>query len=159
MCELGAGLTPLLVLVSCLLFTGHGRGVDYWAFGILIFEMVCGHTPFAEDSTDTMAVCQNVITQELEIPDHLSAEAASLVDALLQKEVASRLGCMKEGIQGIWAHDFFSAVDWRALMEKRLQAPWVPPLKDPFDVSHFEPEDAMKKVKKYKGNNDWCKGF
>lgn len=151
--------TPEYLAPELVLGKGHGKGVDYWALGILVYEMLCGFTPFADDSGDNMSVCRNICEEELEIPDHLTDEAASLIEALVNRNVNARLGCLKEGISDIWATPFFSKIDWVALVEKELEAPWVPPLKDPYDTSHFEPEDTMKKVRKYKGKKEWCADF
>merc|ERR1711934_143757 len=41
--------TPEYLSPELVLSKGHDRGVDFWAFGILIYEMLCGGTPFADE--------------------------------------------------------------------------------------------------------------
>lgn len=49
--------------------------------------------------------------------------------------------------------------DWVKQSQKRLPAPWVPHLKDPFDLSNFVPEDYAPRVQPYQGDQSWCQGF
>ena len=54
--------TPEYLAPELVQGTGHGKGVDYWALGILMFEMLTGATPFVgSDPDDTMAICRNIM--------------------------------------------------------------------------------------------------
>ena len=60
--------TPEYLAPELVQGTGHGKGVDYWALGILIFEMLSGRTPFVgSDPDDTMAICRWVIHSTIRI--------------------------------------------------------------------------------------------
>lgn len=100
--------TPEYLAPELVLGKGHGKGVDYWALGVLVYEMLVGYTPFADEGGDNMAVCRKICEQRLEIPNFVSAEASSLITALVNRNQNMRLGCMKEGIHDIWSHPFFA---------------------------------------------------
>ena len=70
----------------------------------------------------------------------LSKEAQDLVSKLLVKEPTERLGCMKLGVAEIKRHAFFAKTNWQRLEKKLTQAPYVPTLEDPLDVSAYESE-------------------
>ena len=75
------------------------------------------------------------------------------------RTVALRLGCGKDGVSEIMNHKWFRRFDWVKQSQKRLKAPWVPKLKDPFDLSNFVPEDYAPRVAAYHGPQDWCEGW
>ena len=68
----------------------------------------------------------------------LSSEAYKLVEALLVTEPSERLGCMKLGVGEIKRHSFFAKTNWQRLEKKLTQAPYIPTVEDPFDVSNYE---------------------
>ena len=107
--------TPEYLAPELVLGKGHGKGVDYWALGVLVYEMLVGYTPFADEGGDNMAVCRKICEQELAVPNFVSKEARALIKALINRNQSMRLGCMKEGIHDIWSHPFFSrtcALSW-----------------------------------------------
>ena len=68
----------------------------------------------------------------------LSVDARGLVEALLVTEPAERLGCMKLGVGEIKRHAFFAKTNWQRLEKKLTQAPYIPTVEDPLDVSNYE---------------------
>ena len=99
--------------------------LDWWAFGVLIYRMLAGVTPF--DGTTTSDVFMNILTKDVVFPPDFPPDAQALVSELLNPELERRL----RG-DAVFNHPFFSGVDWEALTEKR----WEPP---PF-VPSDEPE-------------------
>jgi serine/threonine protein kinase len=57
-------------IVSCLLMCGrpqgHGKGVDWWTLGILIYEMLAGQPPFVDD--DPMGIYQQILSGKIAFP-------------------------------------------------------------------------------------------
>ncbi|GJU84772.1 serine/threonine-protein kinase D6PKL2-like protein [Tanacetum coccineum] len=90
---------------------GHGSAVDWWTFGIFLYELLYGRTPFIGSGNDeTLA---NVVLQSLEFPDtpHVSFQARDLIKGLLVKEPENRLGSHK-GAAEIKQHPFFGGLNW-----------------------------------------------
>ncbi|KAK9061601.1 hypothetical protein SSX86_018783 [Deinandra increscens subsp. villosa] len=90
---------------------GHGSPVDWWTFGILLYELLYGRTPFkGTGDDDTLA---NVVSRGLEFPNSpiVSFHARDLIKSLLQKEPENRLGSSK-GAAEIKQHRFFEGLNW-----------------------------------------------
>ncbi|XP_074275178.1 uncharacterized protein LOC141599150 [Silene latifolia] len=90
---------------------GHGSAVDWWTFGIFLYELLYGRTPFkGPGNEETLA---NVVLQNLKFPDSpfVSLQARDLIDALLVKEPENRLGT-ERGAAEIKQHPFFEGLNW-----------------------------------------------
>ncbi|KAK7844399.1 serine/threonine-protein kinase kipk1 [Quercus suber] len=90
---------------------GHGAAVDWWTFGVFLYELLYGRTPFKGGNNDeTLA---NVVLQSLKFPDSplVSFQARDLIRGLLVKEPENRLGSMK-GAAEIKQHPFFEGLNW-----------------------------------------------
>jgi serine/threonine protein kinase len=143
--------TPEYLAPEIVLGKGHHKGVDYWAVGILIFEMLCGYSPFADHrNNDQMVICKNIVKAKLKFPKELKDKAAKdLITKLLEREPSARLGCLKGGAEDIRRHVWFTGLNWDALLAKRIRAPWKPPLKSDTDTSCFDPYDEDDDVEPY----------
>lgn len=140
---------------------GHHHGVDVWALGVLLFEMACGYTPFADDNDDQMAVCTNILTGEVAWPDHVTDPALQeVVAGMLQSDMTERLGCLAGGLQQVKDADFFKGVDFAVLRARGVPMAWVPPIKDATDASNFDEYDEDDPAE-YTAvpDADWCDGF
>nr|GMD71318.1 serine/threonine-protein kinase D6PKL1-like [Ipomoea batatas] len=90
---------------------GHGSAVDWWTFGIFMYELLYGRTPFkGTTNEDTLG---NVVSQCLKFPETpmISSHARDLIRRLLQKEPENRLGSSK-GATEIKNHSFFEGLNW-----------------------------------------------
>ncbi|KAF8079442.1 hypothetical protein N665_1026s0002 [Sinapis alba] len=90
---------------------GHGAAVDWWTFGVLLYELLYGKTPFKGYNNDeTLA---NVVLQNLKFPDSplVSFQAKDLIRGLLVKEPENRFGSEK-GSAEIKRHPFFEGLNW-----------------------------------------------
>ena len=142
--------TPEYLAPELVYGKGHNKGVDYWAVGVLIYEMLCGSSPFADESNDQMKICKRIVKGRYTYPGWMrDRDAKDVINKLLTQKVTSRLGCKRGGVDDIKNHKWFRGVDWSALEAKRIGAPWVPPLKNPFDASHFDPYDEDDEVEPY----------
>uniref|UniRef100_A0A5B7BGM3 non-specific serine/threonine protein kinase n=1 Tax=Davidia involucrata TaxID=16924 RepID=A0A5B7BGM3_DAVIN len=92
---------------------GHGNGVDWWAFGVFIYELMYGTTPFKGESKE--ATLRNIAsTREVRFPaaaEEGMAEARDLIEKLLVKDPRRRLGCAR-GATDIKQHPFFDVIKW-----------------------------------------------
>jgi serine/threonine protein kinase len=87
--------TPEYLCPEILTNKGHGKGVDWWTLGILIYEMIAGIDPFNDD--DPMAIYQNILRGVIKFPRKFDRDARSLVKHLLQADLSKRYGNLKNG--------------------------------------------------------------
>lgn len=112
---------------------GHTSAIDWWALGILIYEMLYGRTPFrGKNRQKTFA---NILHKDLTFPSSIpvSLAARQLIHALLNRDAASRLGS-KGGADEIKHHQFFREINWpliRCMSAPTLDAPLQLIEKDP----------------------------
>ena len=155
--------TPEYLSPELVLGKGHNKGVDIWALGILIFEMITGASPFADSiNTDHMVICKKIVRGALEFPSarKYPEKAKDLTQKLLVRESHLRIGCLAGGSQDIKDHAWFRGLDWRELYRKRIKAPWIPDIKSHLDTSNFEPYDEDDSVDPYMDNgNGWDNDF
>lgn len=70
--------TPEYLAPELVLGRGHDKGVDYWALGVLLFEMVAGYSPFADHhGNDQMVICRNILRGDFEFPSHVKDKDVS----------------------------------------------------------------------------------
>lgn len=115
---------------------GHGKAVDWWSVGILLYEMLCGVPPFR--AKGRQALQKLIVSGKYKLPPYLSAEAALFLKGLLQKEPSKRLGFGPRGSQDVVTHAFFRHVDWKALKERTVPSPFRPTIKSPDSVENFD---------------------
>jgi len=138
---------------------GHGKGVDWWTVGILIYEMLASFTPFYHD--DYMKMYAKIARGKFKCPSHLTKHAREIIKEFLQVVPTKRLGVVKGGAKLIKKHKWFHGFDWDALLAKQLPAPIIPKIQNAFDVSNFDPVDEADPVEEYDGTDDgnWDEGF
>ena len=133
--------TPEYIAPEVLLNKGHGKGVDWWTLGILIYEMLVGDPPFLDE--DPMGIYQQVLTAKVKFTRSYCKNAKSLTKRLLTSDLTKRYGCLKHGSSDIKMHKWFVDMNWEALLAKKLDVPIKPHLSSPQDTSNFDdyPED------------------
>ena len=58
---------------------GHNRAVDYWAFGILLYEMEAGYSPFSDSQgMDQVVICKNIVNGKLAFPKSVNTDCKVL---------------------------------------------------------------------------------
>ncbi|CAI9781441.1 unnamed protein product [Fraxinus pennsylvanica] len=117
---------------------GHGSAVDWWTFGIFLYEILYGKTPFkGSTNEDTLS---NVVSQCLKFPGSpmVSSNARDLIRRLLKKEPENRLGYEK-GAAEIKRHPFFDGLNWALI---RCETP--PELPRVFDLGNLIPDTTSQ---------------
>eukprot|EP00736_Rhodelphis_marinus_P002926 Rmarinus@m.26781 len=139
--------TPEYMAPELLKRVGYNKGVDYWALGILIYELLTGQTPFVHD--DPLRMYEDIIQGVIKFPKHMNKAACDLITNLCRSNPLKRYGCSKNGVADIKQHRWFQGFDWKGLVDRELPAPYVPKLNDPNDTSNFSncPVDAHGAVK------------
>ena len=132
------GTTEYLAPEVLLDEAGYTTMVDFWSLGVLVFEMVCGWSPFYAD--DTQQMYKNIAFGKVRFPkDALSTEGRNFVKGLLNRNPKHRLGAKRDADE-LKEHVFFADTDWNAMMNKMVVPPFKPKLKNIRDVSNFDPE-------------------
>jgi len=152
--------TPEYLAPEIITNKGHNLAVDWWAFGILIFEMLVGQPPFCAD--DPMDIYQKILRNRVAYPANMSKHAKDLIAKLLISVPAQRLGSLKKGHRDISGHNFFKPLDLVKLMKKEIPAPYVPTIKSPTDTSNFddyEDDNAEDWARFNDKRNNLFKGF
>jgi serine/threonine protein kinase len=124
-------LSPELVLQK-----GHNQGVDWWAFGCLVFELLTSDTPFADNHQGR--IFKKIVNAEKLIPYLFSRrfprKARNLVELLLVPNPNLRLGMGRQGGNGVMKHEWFGGMDWKKLVGMKYKAPYRPRLENETDV-------------------------
>ena len=128
--------TPGYIAPEILLNKGHGKSVDWWTLGILLYEMIVGIDPFNDE--DTMVIYQKVIKGKVKFPSYFPSDAKSLVKHLLVRDLSKRYGNLKDGVNDIKNHRFFKDIDWLKLIKYELEAPYIPKIKNNGDCDNFD---------------------
>lgn len=84
--------TPEYLAPEIIMTCGHNHGVDWWALGVLIFEMLAGYPPFYDNNP--YDIYRKISIGYYEFPPTISLNARKLIDALLNPDISKRLGCM-----------------------------------------------------------------
>jgi len=141
--------TPEYLAPEILLNKGHGKPVDWWCLGILIYEMLAGIDPFSDE--DPMAIYQKILKGKVKYPRHFDKNAKSLTKHLLNIDLTKRYGNMKNGPDDVKNHRWFTGMDWEKLVERILDSPYKPLVKSPSDTSNYssynESDSAVPSIK------------
>ena len=140
--------TPDYVAPEMLLGQGVNQACDWWALGVLLYEMISGFPPFTDNDGHEMKTFANILKGQLEFRSgtYFSPNSRSLITGLLQVKVTSRLGYSKGGAEDLIAHPWFAHFDWDALVNLTLDPPWQPRVKTADDASYFDTEGQQETI-------------
>eukprot|EP00904_Undaria_pinnatifida_P012131 jgi/Undpi1/8048/HiC_scaffold_24.g10520.m1 len=127
--------TPDYLAPEIILNEGHDHAVDFWALGVLIYEMLAGVAPFY--ALDPMSTYENILACKVHTPISFSKSVKDIVRRLLKINKGKRLGGTSGGAASVMKHKWFSGFNWKGLLKKELEVPINPELDGPFDASNF----------------------
>lgn len=116
--------------------SGHGKAVDWWSLGALMFDMLTGMPPFTADNRKN--TIDAILKGKLNIPAYLATDSRDLIRRLMKRQVSQRLGSGPTDGQAVRAHSFFKNVNWDDVLARRLDPPIKPILRSEDDVSQFD---------------------
>ncbi|CAF0804130.1 unnamed protein product [Rotaria sordida] len=115
---------------------GHHKASDWWALGILIYEMLAGYPPFYD--TDQFTTYQKILSGRIEFPRHFDYAAKQVLRKLLNTDQSQRLGSAKNGGDEIKREQWFVSVSWTDLYNRKIQPPIKPTITSPNDTTNFD---------------------
>jgi len=134
----------------------YTRAVDWWALGVLTFELMARCFPFGSGFNATSNIIRGV--SGVEFPKSCSAAASSFIQLLLQEEPSSRLGMRHQALD---KHAWLASYKWDAMKGLRLIPPYKPILNSTTDVSYFHvnTSDLPGQVDYVDDGTNWDKEF
>lgn len=130
--------TPEYLAPEILNKAGHGKAVDWYSLGALMYEMLTGLPPFYTRDRDKLF--ERIRRGELPYPNYISPVAKNLLESLLKGEPSKRLGGGPTDGDEVKRHHFFAGLDWIALEQRRVAPPFKPKISQDTDVKYFDKE-------------------
>uniref|UniRef100_A0AC35TYI4 Protein kinase C n=1 Tax=Rhabditophanes sp. KR3021 TaxID=114890 RepID=A0AC35TYI4_9BILA len=141
--------TPNYIAPEILAGHNYGFSVDWWALGVLMYEMMAGRSPFdvvgnTEDTDQKTEdqLFETILEKRIRIPRNLSVKAAGILRSFLNKDANERLGCkidLDESLNDMKTHQFFkNHIDWELLEAKQIVPPFNPNVRSDRDLQHFD---------------------
>ncbi|KFZ14645.1 hypothetical protein V501_03144 [Pseudogymnoascus sp. VKM F-4519 (FW-2642)] len=130
--------TPEFMAPEILLDKKYGRAVDWWAFGVLIYQMLLQQSPFRGE--DEEEIYDAILADEPLYPIHMPRDSVSILQKLLTREPEARLGSGPTDAQEIMNQPFFQKINWDDVYNKRIQPPFLPQISSATDTSNFDSE-------------------
>ncbi|CAG0912230.1 unnamed protein product [Notodromas monacha] len=132
--------TPEYLAPEIILSKGYNKAVDWWALGVLVFEMAAGFPPFFAENP--IQIYEKIVSGKVNYPKNFSADLRDLLKNLLQVDLTKRFGNLRNGVDDIRGHKWFSTTDWFAIYERKRT----------HELSH----DLFKlEIKKRSRSNNW----
>lgn len=131
--------TPDYIAPEILEELEYDASVDWWALGVLMYEMMAGQPPFEADNEEDLF--ESIRHDDVLYPVWLSKEAVSILKGFMTKDPAKRLGCVtSQGAEkAILVHPFFhEKIDWEAMEQRKVKPPFKPKIKSKTDANNFD---------------------
>lgn len=116
--------TPEYLAPEVLQGQGHGKAVDWWSLGTLLYEMITGLPPFYNTNVNMMY--EKILHAKLTFPAFVSTNAKSLLTGLIERDVKKRLGSGIMDAEELKQHPFFSDLDWQKVYNKEYEPVFKP---------------------------------
>lgn len=130
--------SPAYLAPEMLKRSGHGKSIDWYLLGVLLYEMLVGIPPYYSNNKEQLY--ENIQRGPLKLPNFLSEEARALLIALLNRNPTRRLGSSASGVDDIKNHVFFKDIDWNIVADRGLPVPL------PYQKKLNEQEVPLEKV-------------
>ncbi|KAI9804540.1 MAG: hypothetical protein M1825_001439 [Sarcosagium campestre] len=143
-------------LTGAVIKPGHGTSVDWWAFGVLLFEFLVGQPPFWDENPMRiyekyriesygpsgkfymLMPVHRIVNDPVYFPRGMDPAAQDLISGLCTVDLSQRLGNISGGASRVKAHAFFHGIEWDALYHRTTHGPIVPHIRHAADSSNFD---------------------
>lgn len=116
--------TPEYMAPEIIMSQGYRDAVDWYAVGIMLYELMVGHPPFT--ASTPYEIFQKVVQEKIRFPRDFDEGAKSLIRHLCDKDLSKRYGYLLDGVKQIKQHRFFNGLDWNALAAMSLPNSEIP---------------------------------
>lgn len=140
--------TPDYIAPEILLGQKYTFSVDWWSFGVLVYEMLIGQSPFQGDDEDELF--DSIRSDVPHYPRWITKESKSLLEQLFERDPNRRLGVVGD----IRAHAFFGTISWSLLEKRQVEPPFKPKVKSSSDCSNFDREFLNEKARLSHGDKN-----
>jgi len=137
--------TPEYVAPEVIVQKGHGKAVDWWALGILTFELYTGQPPFYHNNK--RALYRKIQKEKPRFPKRMSPSCSDFISKVLQKDPKQRLGYGEVDVEDIQKHPWFVDLKWSDLLELKFPPPYKPRIRSTKDTSNFSKTFTREKVR------------
>ena len=112
--------TPEYVAPELVENRGHGKAVDWWALGVILYEFLYGLPTFYDKNVKKMYT--KILHDPIKFSNNVtvSDEAKDFIRKLLERNYSNRLGSSATGPQEVIGHPFFSSLDMNAVLQRRI---------------------------------------
>lgn len=136
--------TPEYLAPEVLEENDYGRGVDWWGYGVCLYEMMVGRLPFYDRDHDKLF--QLIVCEDVRFPRTITQEARDMLRGLLHKDPNRRLGGGPRDVKEVQEHPFYITINWKLLEEKKLTPPFKPQVTSETDTRYFDSEFTGESV-------------
>ena len=137
--------TPGYMAPEVILVQNHSFPSDFFALGVIGYEFMIGKRPYlgvGRKEIKQLIIAKQAKLVEKDIPEGWSQQSMEFINALLQRKPKNRLGY--KGIYEIKNHEWMKDIDWALLENKKIEAPFIPPLNEQnYDKRYCEGVDKV----------------
>jgi len=149
--------TPEYLAPEIILSKGYNKAVDWWALGVLMYEMAAGYPPFFADQP--IQIYEKIVSGRVRFPSHFSSDLKDLLRNLLQVDLTKRYGNLKNGVNDIKNHKWFATTEWIAVYQRKVSAPLVPRIRNAADTSQFQEYEENNAIFRIANQSVYTKDF
>ncbi|XP_067610861.1 protein kinase C delta type isoform X2 [Pseudorca crassidens] len=131
--------TPDYIAPEILQGLKYSFSVDWWSFGVLLYEMLIGQSPFHGDDEDELF--ESIRVDSPYYPRWITRESKDILEKLLERDTTKRLGVTGN----IKIHPFFKTINWALLEKRAVEPPFKPKVRSAGDYNNFDQEFLNEK--------------
>ena len=125
--------TPEYLAPEIIFEKGYDKTCDWFSFGVVMFEMLCGFHPFKQKKGKFNP---QIYKMKIKIPENIGKNAKDLIEKLLNSNPRERIGYNSS--EEIMKHDFFKDIDFDKVLKREYKPPFIPKLDNQEDLRYFD---------------------